>query len=288
MTAPDNMLRAMTDDATFRAITLDSTNAVRGTLASQNATGPIARYLADLTIGAALIRETMAPGMRVQGLLKNQAGGYLLGDSHPSGDVRGLVSLKKTGGQFTLKGALLQLMRTLYNGKLHRGVVQVPEEGGVTAALMRYMQESEQTTTMIATGAIFSGTPAAQTLERAGGYLIQLLPGGDSNTLAVMTARLENDFGEFGAWLEKEDYSASQLLSELFYGMPFTELGNSSIRYACWCSQASMMGALASLDRKEIKDMINDGKTLDITCDYCLTDYQVSPGELRGLIGKEN
>ena len=288
MTSLDNMLRAMTDDATFRAITLDSTNTVRGTLASQEVKGETARHLADLAIGTALIRETMAPNMRVQGLLKNKAGGYLLGDSHPSGDVRGLISLQKTGGEFTLKKSLLQLMRTLQNGKLHQGVVEVPEAGGVTAALMVYMQESEQITTMIATGATFNGEPSADNLERAGGYLIQLLPGGDNNTLAVMTARLENDFSDFSTWLKKDEFSARHLLKELFYGMPFTELGDSSIRYNCWCSQASMMGALASLDRTEVKDMIDAGKTLDITCDYCRTDYQVSPAELRGLTGKQN
>jgi molecular chaperone Hsp33 len=46
------------------------------------------------------------------------------------------------------------------------------------------------------------------------------------------------------------------------------------------------LGALSTLDRSEIQEMIDDGKPLEITCDYCLKDYAIQPASLRGLISE--
>src|SRR5512136_1181322 len=113
------ILRAITDDHAFRVITLGTTAAAQGVVAAQRAEGELASYLADLVTGTILIRETMAPQCRVQGIVRTERG-TLIADSHPSGDVRGLVQL----GPLNLDGgATLQMMRTLANGAIQQGLV---------------------------------------------------------------------------------------------------------------------------------------------------------------------
>ena len=56
------------------------------------------------------------------------------------------------------------------------------------------------------------------------------------------------------------------------------------VRFHCPCSQASVLGSLATLDVKDIQSFIDDGEILDIACDYCGADYQVAPDQLRGLL----
>jgi molecular chaperone Hsp33 len=228
-----------------------------------------------------MIRETMAPGLRVQGILKRtKTPGYLLGDAHPSGKSRGLVggTLK---GEFQIQNAMLQMMRTLQDGSIHQGVVSVPDSGTVSDALMAYMQESEQITTMIVAGTLLE----EEHVVAAGGYLIQLLPGAPVGPLAVMTARLD-DFSQLDRVLGNPDFSPEWLMSELLYGMPYTELGQAPLEYDCWCSRTSVLGALASLNRSEVQSMVEDGDVLEISCDYCATEYRVSPAELQGLLNK--
>jgi molecular chaperone Hsp33 len=89
----DSVLRAMTDDGAFRVITARTTDTVRGVLQVQSATGGTARTFGDLITSAILFRETMAPELRVQGVLRGSRGtGSLVADSHPSGKTRGLYS----------------------------------------------------------------------------------------------------------------------------------------------------------------------------------------------------
>lgn len=275
----DRIQRAMTNDGAFRVITARCADTVAGVLAAQKARGTAAQHLGDLVTGAIMIRETMSPTLRVQGILKSKtASGYLLADSHPSGKTRGLIG-GKAGDDFPIDNGVLQIMRTLHDGRVQQGVVSVPDGGDVSQALMVYMQESEQITTMIVANSVLEGDQVIA----AGGYLVQLLPEAPRGPLAVLTERLE-DFRQIDKLLTAPDFSPTYLMSELLYGMPYTELEESSIEYGCWCSRMSVIGALASLNRSEIQSMVEDGEVLEISCDYCHSEYRVTPAELQGLL----
>jgi molecular chaperone Hsp33 len=280
MSGADSVFRAMTDDGTFRVVTARTTETVRGALAAQGATGQTARAFADLLTGVVLLRLTMAPQLRVQGILRGSGRtGTLVADSHPTGRTRGLVSQEPGSERLELgPGSILRLMRTLHDGRLHQGIVEVPDSG-ISEALMAYMQVSEQVTTMISVGTVFG----AGGVVSAGGYLVQLLPGAKRGPLLVMTERLE-EFRDIDDRLAKPDFTPASLMRELLYAMPFTELGATDVRFECWCSHVSVMAALATLPRAEVQSMIDDGDVLEIRCDYCNAEYRVSPAELRGLL----
>jgi len=283
MASSDSVLRAITDDGAFRVITTRTTETVRGILAAQKPGPQTARIFADLITGVILCRETMSPDQRMQGILKRVGERTsLLADSNAGGDTRGLVQISKDGApEFTLNGSLLQMMRTLYNGQLHQGLVEVPHDGDVSQGLMVYMKASEQIDTMIAVGSFFQNDH----LTCSGGYLIQLLPEVGRGPLAIMTERLE-DFRTIDRQLQEPTFDPEALLEDLLYLMPSTRLGNNEVRYRCWCSRTRLITALSTLPRAEIESMVNDGKVLEISCDYCHRDYAVAPAELQGLLQK--
>ena len=82
MTGPDGdrVLRAMTDDGSFRVMTIRSTDTVRGIVAAQEVRGIAAAQLAEIATGAVLVRETMAPGQRVQVLLRDDGDNLIVED----------------------------------------------------------------------------------------------------------------------------------------------------------------------------------------------------------------
>lgn len=274
----DSVFRAMTDDGTFRVVTADTTHTVRGALAAQGATGETARLFGDLITGVVLTRLTMAPQLRVQGIVRGRGStGTLVADSHPSGSTRGLV----TPGDGPLAfgpGSLLRLMRTLHDGSLQQGVVEVPG-GGIAEALMMYMQVSEQVTAMIAVGTVLSD----EGVVSAGGYLVQLLPEAERGPLLVMSERLE-EFRTIDDRLTRPDFTPAALMDDLLHAMPFSLLGETAVRFDCWCSRLSVVSALATLPRREVESLTAGGKVLEIRCDYCTTEYQIAPAELRGLL----
>lgn len=279
--AEDTVLRAITNDNAFRVIVADTTQTVKQAVEAQSAVGRTAAHFAELLTGTVLVRETMAPTLRVQGIVKGAEGrGSLVGDSHPNGATRGLVQLPPDHEAFDLgPGSLMQMMRSLPNGAIQQGIVDTPAQGGLSTALMAYLQESEQVVSVVAVGV----QTADGRIVRSGGYIVQLLPEVERAAGMIMSQRLE-DFPTIDRLLDSPEFSPRTLLAELLHGMPYTELEESEVRFECQCTEASLLGAIATLPRKDIVDLAHSQEGLDITCDYCGTQYNLAPERLRTLL----
>jgi molecular chaperone Hsp33 len=277
----DSVLRVMTDDGAFRIIATRTTDTVKGAARSQDARGNTARRFGELLTAAVLFRETMAPQLRVQNILKTSDGrASVVADSHPSGKTRGLVHLSQGADGVDLKdGATLRVMRSLPGGRINQGVVEVPAQGTVSEALMAYMQTSEQVISMLTVGCVCD---AAGAVQQAGGYMVQLLPEVGREPLSQLTERLSEL-----APMETElsgAFSPRAWVQGLLFDMPFTELGESSVGFGCWCSEVRVLSTLAALGRADIEDLLRDGEVLEIACDYCRREYRILPAQLRGLL----
>ena len=283
MSETDSVMRAMTNDGAFRIVAARTTDTVRGVIQAQKLSGRIAADLADLVTAAVLYRETMAPSLRVQCIVRfDEDAGQLVADSHPDGWTRGLLQRGVGDAEPDVRKtrATLQMMRTLPNSDLHRGVVEVPGSGNLSEAFMRYMQLSEQIVSMISLGSAVAGeTPAA------GGYVVQLLPEAAEADAAMetMTRRLE-DFVEIRERLQQSDGSPERLIEQIFEGMPFTWLHSSEIRFGCQCSAIRVMTTLSILDRSDIQELVDEGEPLSVGCDYCGASYTVEIAQLQGLL----
>ena len=287
-TVTDRVVRAITDDGAFRVITAMTTETVRGAVAAQQAQGTIAQRFGELLTGAILVRQAMAPALRVQAILKGKLRkGSLVADSHPDGTSRGLVNFGSKNGELLLHdGVLLQMMRSLPGGTIHQGVIEVPgaasdPTGGgiISRALMAYMQDSEQIVSTIAVATVLDG----DRIVAAGGYIVQLLPEIERGPLMIMTERLQA-FEALEEALARPEADPDTLLDELLHGFPFMRLETSPLSFACQCSLARVVESLATLPRSDIEDLVSGGELLDITCDYCRKDYQVPPTQLRPLL----
>ncbi len=283
MALPDSVIRVMTNDHGFRIIAAKTTDSVREVLARQSADGAVAGALAGLVTAAVLLRETMSPDLRVQGLLRGASGrGTLVGDSFPDGSVRGLSQIRAGAEEFSIgPGSVMQMMRSLINGGLQQGIVDVGAAGGVGEALTTYFQESEQVVSVARIGAHFDRESGA--LVAAGGFVVQLLPEVERPMHMIMTQRLE-DFPAIESFLERPDFSAQTLIDELVHGVEHTELGRQHLRFECRCSETLVLSALSSLGRDEIRNMIAEEQGLDIHCDYCGKDYAIAVGRLAALL----
>jgi len=302
----DGAVRAITDDGAFRVITVRTTGTVQRMLELQSYAPPVAQKLGELVTGAVLVRETMAPDYRLQALLRSHDNRYrLVADSHPDGGSRGLVTRVGANAQasapgaqespgtqsasdtaqtgvsdFSLKGGTLEIVRTLFSGELHRGVVEVTEDESMSHALMNYLQSSEQVASMLAVACVLGED---RRVIAAGGYLVQLLPEVGRAPLAIMAERL-NDFRDISELLAKTDAAPSPLLDEILYGMPFTRLTEHPLSWKCRCSTVRVMSSLATLSRADLAELIEDGKPIELSCDFCGQTYNISPTQLAGLM----
>jgi len=279
----DHVVRAITSDGAFRVIAVETTETARGVIASQKAEGPRAKLLAEMLTAAVLVRETMAPDLRVQGILQgDDPKTRIVADSFPDGTTRGLVQLREGADVSLGERAVLQMMRTLHNGQIQQGMVQATESQGISGALMEYMQASEQVVSFAAVGAL----PSEDGVARAGGYVVQLLPEVGEGPLMVMTERLK-DFPTIDELLAGGEATPDNLLREVLWGMPYDEVGRGTLRFECRCSEERLLATLLSLPRADIRELVNGmvpGEVLEIDCDYCRRHYRIAPERLRGVL----
>jgi molecular chaperone Hsp33 len=190
-----------------------------------------------------------------------------------------LANLPESAGTILRDGSMLLMMRTLANGELHQGMVEVRHARGLSDALMTYMQDSEQVRSTIDVGTLVKDGEVVA----AGGYLVQLLPELSESVLAVMTERLP-DFPPMAKLLEARGATPEQVMAELLYGIPYAVTGTSLLRFACNCSHVRVVAGLSTLGRDEIASLVEQGEVLEISCDFCGKDYRVAPEQLEGLL----
>lgn len=290
----DRVIRAITVDGSFRVITACTTALVREAIRVRNQkdlVGDLARTYGELLTGAILVRETMAPGQRVQAILSRPGQGQMIADSHPdegqgSALTRGLFNRNETLAAAQLakasmlgEGSILKVIRSLPRGRIHQSIVEASATG-MSAALMNYMQESEQVTaTLVVATVVREGEVVA-----SGGFIVQLLPEVTDGPLAVMTERLAHDFVDLDRFLLEHGADPRVLKDELLYGMPHADLAESTLRHGCDCSEERVLTAIATLGRDEVASIVAQGEVISITCEYCQTPWVLGSDRLRSLL----
>lgn len=284
----DSVLRAITTDGSFRLIALDVSDTARGILKAQNITAapdgsPLqqrGRTLAELVAGAVMLRQAMSPDYRLQIVLKQNNVGTITADAFPEGLTRGLVQLPDDQQITFGENTLLTAIRAMPNDDLHQGVVETTPEDGVSQALMTYLSSSEQVHSVISVGSVWD---ADGILQFAGGYLVQLLPNADINTLSTITDELAKSH-HIETLLEQTQANPTKLLRALFSKeVDYTLLDQNPVYAGCNCSHDRVIGALLTLGPDDLAALFEQENSVSTNCDYCGVSYEVTRDQILPL-----
>ena len=270
-------------------MTVDTTQTVRAAIAAQKAPANQRALFAELLTGAVLIRETMSPGQRVQAILKpretSDSDTALIADAHPKGLTRGLIS--ERGDHVTpLKlspNTLLQVIRVMHNHELNQGFVLTDAQAGVSGAITQYMMSSEQVMSIVEVHALLDD---ARHVVTCAGFIVQLLPEASQEAIAQMVDRMEAR-PSLGSMLARQGaFDPARLMGELMGDAEHTVLAEEPVFWGCTCDEVRLVSAMATLGQQEIQDIVEEGGFLEVSCEYCGTDYRVGTEQLRGLLAK--
>jgi molecular chaperone Hsp33 len=120
------------------------------------------------------------------------------------------------------------------------------------------------------------------TVRQAGGFIIQLMP----FTSDEVIDKLEKKLAEVASVTTMLDAGSTpeQILEELLgeFGLEINETIPTG--YHCDCSRERIERALISIGKKDLKEMIEDGETIEVGCQFCDKKYQVTVEELGELL----
>ena len=152
--------------------------------------------------------------------------------------------------------------------------------GEIGEDLTYYFAESEQIPTSVGLGVLVDRDTS---IKHAGGFIIQLLPYASEDTIT----KLENSLAElssvtdfFNDGLSVEDMMRKIIGTEVF-GTDISIEEKRPTAYHCNCSRERVTKALISIGKKELESMINDGKPVNLHCDFCNTDYEFTIPEIK-------
>ena len=151
--------------------------------------------------------------------------------------------------------------------------------GEIAMDFANYFTVSEQQPSLVALGVLTSG----QTVLKAGGLLIQPLPGCPEDVIDQLELR-----SPLFADISREMTFApvEQLCEEWFRGLSPKILQTDPIHYHCGCSRERMERALISIGRRDLQSLIDEDQGAELSCHFCHSRYFFTTDQLRGLLSQ--
>lgn len=154
--------------------------------------------------------------------------------------------------------------------------------GEIAEDVTSYFAVSEQIPTACALGVLVDKDGS---VLRAGGYLIQLLPGADDGVIDAVE-RGVRELGPVTAALMEEGADGEMLLRRVLGCFELEELERHPVSYQCCCSRERVERALISLGPQELRAMIEEQGRAELTCQFCDAVYRFTGDELEALLKK--
>ncbi len=292
----NTITRAMTKCGNARVIIINSKEMVNDAIKYHNLSP---------TAAAALGRTLSATSM-MGVMLKNKTDsitvtfngdgvcGKVLAVSDYYGNTKGYVQNPQADlplnskGKLDVAGAIgagtLYIVRDEGTGEPYVGTTPIVS-GEVAEDITEYFARSEQIPTVCALGVLIGKDYSCLS---AGGYMIQLLPGAEDSFIDKIEQRI-TEIPPVSTLFSTGKTNA-EYLKDILGDIEFDIFDEADVSYHCDCSRKRVEKALVSLGEKELSEMVNDGKSIDVSCQFCDKVYTFTPEDLKNLLktGKKN
>lgn len=153
--------------------------------------------------------------------------------------------------------------------------------GEVAEDITNYFAVSEQTPSVCSLGVLINPD---LTVNCAGGFLIQLLPGCPENIIDV----LEKNISVLPPVTQmlSGKMTVDEMAVKAMGGLELDKLDETEFAYKCNCSRQKAQAAMLAAGKKELEDMLKDGKPAVVECHFCDKRYEFDLEDIKSLIKK--
>ncbi|WP_273128734.1 Hsp33 family molecular chaperone HslO [Bacillus weihaiensis] len=286
----DYLVKALAFDNKVRAYAARTTDTV-GEAQKRHQTWPTASAALGRSMTAGVILGSMLKG-EAKLTVKVEGGGpigAILVDSNAKGEVRGYVTNPQTHFDLNDKGKLdvaravgtdgnLTIVKDIGMKDHFSGQVPIVS-GELGEDFTYYLVTSEQVPSSVGVGVLVNPD---NTILAAGGFIIQLLPGTDDETIATIEERL-NTIEPISKLIQR-GLSPEEILNEVLGEGSVRILEKQPVAFKCQCSKERIENAIISLGKGEIQAMIEEEGQAEAQCHFCNEQYVLSREDLENLL----
>ncbi|MGN0427149.1 MAG: Hsp33 family molecular chaperone HslO [Agathobacter sp.] len=287
----DYIVRATAADSSIRAFAITSKEMVETARIDHNTSPTMTAALGRLLTGGAMM-GSMMKGEKDLLTLQIQCSGPAQGltvTADSKGNVKGFavnpnVDLPPNKiGKLDVGGALdlgvLSVIKDLGMKEPYVGQCQL-QTGEIAEDLTYYFATSEQIPSAVGLGVLIDTDGS---VKQAGGFIIQLMP----FTPEDVIEKLEKRIGEISSVTEmlEKGLTPEEILEEILGEMNLVVTDTIPAAFYCDCSKEKVSRALATISKKDLDDIINDGESIEVKCQFCNKAYQFGIDELKEIRG---
>jgi len=284
----DHLVRLITSDGALRAVAAETTQLAEECRRRQQTDPTATVALGRLATAAALMGGLLKGEQRLALIIEgNGPLKRLQAETDAFGRVRAtlkepVAGLPPKDGRFDVAGAVgqagfLHVVKDLGLKEPYRGMVQlVTSEIGEDLAY--YFATSEQTPSTVALGVTLDQDFQ---VAAAGGFILQLLPGGDPALAEQLEARLAQLPPT--TTLLRQGIAPAAILEQLLEGIPLTHLGQIPLNFCCTCGREQVAEALKLLGPEDLDELLTDPGEATVICEFCKEEYRFEQAELQVL-----
>ena len=272
----DYIIRATAANDQIRAFAAVTTQMVE-TAREHHNTSPVATAALGRLLTAGAMMGSMMKGEKDVLTLQIKAGGPLQGitvTADSQGNVKGYVGNPdvcipaNSKGKLDVAGAVgpgfLNVIKDMglkepYSGQVMLQTCEIAED------LTYYFATSEQVPSAVGLGVLMNKN---NTVRQAGGFIVQLMPFAEEEVIS----RLEQN--------------VQSLLEKVLEGFDMQINEKTDTRFHCNCTRERVEKALISIGRKELNEMIQEGKPIEMNCHFCNTNYTFTVEEMKEILRK--
>lgn len=287
------LVRMISVDGSLTVMAMDSTDIVSQMQKIHN-TSKVCSAALGRTLTAASLMGSALKGrddtvtVRFNG---NGKAGSVIAVSDSQGNVRGCIGEARVDLPLNRKGKLdvasaigtdgfLTVIKDL--GLKEPYIGQVPiVTGEIAEDITSYFAVSEQIPTVCGLGVLVN--PETEEIICSGGFIIQLLPTADEDTITRVEKCIENI--EPVTTMLAKGMTPTEICRTVLSDFELDELDSASPVYRCNCSRQRVEAALISTGEQALREMAEDEKT-EVTCHFCNKKYIFTPEEILKLIRK--
>lgn len=285
----DYIVRATAANNQIRAFAITSKELVEEARIRHNTSPVMTAALGRLLSGAAMM-GTMMKGEKDLLTVQIKCGGPAKGltvTADANGNVKGYAEVPdvmlppNSLGKLDVGGALgLGIMNVIKDMGLkepYTGQIAL-QTGEIAEDLTYYFATSEQIPSAVGLGVLMNKD---NTVKQAGGFILQLLPFTSEEIIGKLEEKIKS-IDSVTEMLEK-GYTPERILEEILGDLGLEVTDTIPAQYSCNCSKERVSKALISIGAKDLQEMIDDDKPIEVNCHFCNTDYTFSVDELKEL-----
>lgn len=286
----DYIIRAIAANDQIRAFAAVTTETVETARKDHN-TSPVATAALGRLLTAGAMMGVMMKGDKDILTLQIKAGGPLKGitvTADSKGRVKGYVGNPdvcipaNSKGKLDVAGAVgvgfMNVIKDMGLKEPYIGQVAL-QTSEIAEDLTYYFATSEQVPSAVGLGVLMNKD---NTVRQAGGFIVQLMPFAEESIIAKLEENVQKI--QSVTSLLEEGHTPESLLEKVLEGFDVQINESIPTEFYCNCSKERVEKALISIGRKDLNEMIQEGKPVELNCHFCNSNYEFSVEELKEIL----